>query len=94
MDHQNEAEELKRKGNEEFKKQNLEKAIEHYSRAIELDPASHVLYSNRCACHIIQKNWTTAEADALRCIELCNSFAKGYFCLSSALLVNRDVQMP
>ncbi|KAF1336779.1 Heat shock protein sti1, partial [Globisporangium splendens] len=42
-----EAEEQKNLGNEEFNVKNFDKAIEYYSEAIRLDPANHVYYSNR-----------------------------------------------
>jgi len=43
--------EWKNKGNAEFKQKNFEKAIEHYSEAIKLDPTNQVFYSNRSGCY-------------------------------------------
>ena len=49
-------------GNNEFKVGNYEKAIVHFSKAIELG-ATHVLYSNRSACHCGLRNYDDALAD-------------------------------
>ena len=43
--------EAKNKGNAEFKQKNFEKAIEHYTNAIELDSTNQVFYSNRSGCY-------------------------------------------
>jgi hypothetical protein len=74
------AEKCKLRGNEEFKKSNIGKAVvEHYSQGIELDPRSHILFSYRCACYIIQQDWVAAEADALQRIKISAGFAKGQY---------------
>lgn len=38
-------------GNEEFKKKNFDKAIEHYTHAIEENPVDHTVYGNRSASY-------------------------------------------
>lgn len=45
------AQELKSQGNEAFKAQDYDKAIEFYSKALELDPNEHSIYSNRSGAH-------------------------------------------
>jgi len=64
-------------GNNEFKVGNYEKAIVHFSKAIELG-ATHVLYSNRSACHCGLRNYDDALADATKCIEMKGDWGKGY----------------
>uniref|UniRef100_K3WP51 Uncharacterized protein n=1 Tax=Globisporangium ultimum (strain ATCC 200006 / CBS 805.95 / DAOM BR144) TaxID=431595 RepID=K3WP51_GLOUD len=79
-----EAEEQKNLGNEEFNVKNFDKAIEYYSEAIRLDPANHVYYSNRSAAYGAVGNWAQAEVDAQECVKRNPSFAKGYHRLANA----------
>ena len=48
------------------------------SEAIELDPLSHVLFSNRSACYASISDWRSGKEDAERCIALNPSFVKGF----------------
>ena len=64
-------------GNEFFKKAEYDQAIVHFSKAIELG-ATHVLYSNRSASYAGLKKWEEALADANKCIEMNESWGKGY----------------
>ena len=41
------AQEEKTKGNEAYKKKDFEAAIEHYDKAIELDPTNITFYTNK-----------------------------------------------
>lgn len=62
-----EAEQYKNLGNDHFKKGEFELAVENYSKAIELDPQNHVLYSNKAAALInLSKN-----EEALQVSEEC-----------------------
>jgi len=72
------AKELKDDGNECFKKQDYEKAIDYYSQAIQLEPNDHVLYSNRSGCYINTNKPHLALQDANKCISLNPSWWKGY----------------
>lgn len=54
---------LKDEGNEFFKKNNFNRAIEKYSSAIALYPDA-VYYSNRAQCHIKNEDFGLAITDA------------------------------
>jgi len=76
-----EAESLKALGNKAFQGRNYEEAIEHYTKAIEIDPTSEVAalcYSNRSAAHQGLKNWVEVEKDARACLHIKPEFIKGY----------------
>ncbi|RPB22888.1 hypothetical protein L211DRAFT_309410 [Terfezia boudieri ATCC MYA-4762] len=60
----NMADQLKAEGNAAFAKKDFNKAIECFTKAIELDASNHVLYSNRSACYASQKNFDKALEDA------------------------------
>jgi tetratricopeptide (TPR) repeat protein len=61
---------LKDKGNEEFKKNNLEKAIEYYSRYVEQDNNDNELaFTNMAMCYFKLKNYQ-------KTIEACESALK------------------
>jgi len=49
------AEEFKNKGNDCFKKDDIEHALEWYSKAIMLNAKEPSYYSNRAACYLKQK---------------------------------------
>lgn len=76
---------LKDEGNKLVAAKKLEQAIDCYSKAIELDPKNHVLYSNRSGAHLENGNATAAIADAKLCVSLEPTWAKGYYRLGSAL---------
>lgn len=69
---------LKNEGNREFGKSNFEKAIELYSKALELDPKNHTIYSNRSAAYLNRNELELALNDANECIKLEKTWAKGY----------------
>nr|CCA24666.1 conserved hypothetical protein [Albugo laibachii Nc14] len=78
------AEQQKILGNDEFNAKNFDKAIEHYSEAIRLDPENHIYYSNRSAAYGASGQWERAEEDAKLCVQKNPSFAKGYHRLANA----------
>lgn len=57
--------ELKAAGNKHFVKNEPERAIEFYTRAIELDPTDAIFYSNRSACHMMLNKPEDALYDAV-----------------------------
>ena len=58
------AEALKSEGNKAFQAKDYDTAIDLFSRALELDPSNHVLYSNRSAANAGKKKWSAALEDA------------------------------
>jgi tetratricopeptide (TPR) repeat protein len=79
------AEEYKNKGNEAFKSNNVNEAIEFYTKAIELDPKNLLCFSNRSVSYLKLEKYEDALKDADSCIELRPSWAKGYFRKGTAL---------
>ena len=73
-----------RLGNQAFGAKEYEKAIEHYSQAIKLDPSNHVFFSNRSASYAGLGQWEKASADAKETIRLDPTFIKGYYRLTTA----------
>ncbi|KAJ1730125.1 Hsp90 cochaperone [Coemansia biformis] len=79
------ADELKAKGNAAFAAGNHEEAIEHFTKAAELDPTNHVLYSNRSASLASLKRYDDALVDADKTVELKSDWPKGYSRKGAAL---------
>ncbi|KAF9203521.1 Hsp90 cochaperone [Haplosporangium sp. Z 27] len=79
------AEEFKAEGNKAFLAKDYPTAIDRFSKAIELDPTNHVLYSNRSACYASQKNYEKALEDGEKTVELKADWAKGYGRKAAAL---------
>lgn len=73
-----EAENYKQLGNAAFKEGKNEEAIQHYSKAIEINPNDQVFYSNRSGCHANLKNYDEALKDAKKCVELKPDWLRGY----------------
>jgi stress-induced-phosphoprotein 1 len=63
----------------------LSEAIEYYSKAINLDGANHVYFSNRSAAYLSQGDAQNALEDANSCLGLKPDFAKGYSRKGAAL---------
>jgi len=74
-----EADKMKEKGNEEFKKKNYEKAIEYYTYATEMDPNNHVFYTNRAMCYAAMSKWDKSLRDAEKAISLKKDWEKGHY---------------
>lgn len=56
-----------------------EKAVEFYSRAIELNPGNAIYYGNRSLAYMRTECYGYALADATRAIELDKKYVKGYY---------------
>lgn len=63
-------------GNEQFKGGNYAKAIEHFSKAINLE-ANHVLYSNRSACYCGLRQYQEALDDVRGAARVSPSCPRG-----------------
>jgi len=80
------AEEFKNQGNKEYSNKNYQKAIDLYTKAINLDSSNHVFFSNRSAAYVGNNQLDKALADGDMCIKLNRNWAKGYFRKGNALI--------
>lgn len=75
------AEEAKKSGDEEFKSNNFDEAIKHWTIAIDLikDDKEQLkkLYSNRSAAYHQLKNYSASLLDGEKCEKLDSGWAKG-----------------
>ncbi|KAJ3268167.1 Hsp90 cochaperone [Terramyces sp. JEL0728] len=79
------AEEYKAQGNKAFSTGDYDSAISFFSKAIELDPSNHVLYSNRSAAYSSLKDYDSAAKDGDKTVTLKPDWAKGYSRKGAAL---------
>ncbi|XP_035689914.1 LOW QUALITY PROTEIN: serine/threonine-protein phosphatase 5-like [Branchiostoma floridae] len=78
------AEELKNQANSYFKDKGYEKAIEFYSRAIDLNPYNAAYYGNRSIAYLRTECFGYALSDASKALEVDSSYVKGYYRRASA----------
>lgn len=69
---------LKEKGNNFFKQENYEAAINAYTSAIELEPENIGCISNRAACYLKLKNYEKSQEDCNKGIEVLNSIKEKF----------------
>eukprot|EP01080_Neovahlkampfia_damariscottae_P009778 gene9778-2104_t len=69
-------EELKNKGNEEFKNQNFTKAIDHYTEALNYDEKKEVLYSNISMSFLKLEKYEEALLNAEKSIQIDPNYIK------------------
>ena len=79
------ASEYKQQGNEAFKNKDFSKAVEYFTKAIELKPQDHILYSNRSGAYTGLSNYEQALEDANSCLTYDSKFIKGYSRKAAAL---------
>ncbi|KAG7346191.1 peptidase C14 caspase catalytic subunit-like protein [Nitzschia inconspicua] len=79
------AEDFKAAGNAALQAGKISDAIQNYTKAINLDGANHVYYSNRSAAYLKKGDGHNALEDANACIALNPQFAKGYSRKGAAL---------
>ena len=60
MDVEDPAEQVKNKGNEEFKKKNFNEALNLYEQAIKINPNEPLYYNNKAATYIELKEYENA----------------------------------
>ena len=70
--------ELKQRGNDHFARKDYEAALTLYDKALEQSPAEHTVYSNRSIAFFKLGQYENALQDAVKCIELEPTFARGY----------------
>ncbi|OXB43028.1 hypothetical protein B1J92_H08195g [Nakaseomyces glabratus] len=81
------ADEYKQQGNAAFVAKDYEKAIDLFSKAIEVsETPNHVFYSNRSACYASLKKFPEALNDAEECVKINPTWSKGYNRLGAAHL--------
>ncbi|KAH0952518.1 hypothetical protein HN011_001736 [Eciton burchellii] len=80
------AELYKEEANEYFKKQEYEKAIALYTKAIELNPSVAVYYGNRSIAYMRTEYFGCALTDASKAIELDKNYIKGYYRRAAAYM--------
>ncbi|XP_022086210.1 tetratricopeptide repeat protein 28-like isoform X4 [Acanthaster planci] len=74
-----------RLSNEACQNSDFERAIRLYTEALVLDPANHILYSNRSAAHMKLKQYEKALHDAAKARELNPKWSKAYYRQGTAL---------
>lgn len=78
--------EMKQKGNECIRQKQYDEAAEYYTLALESNPASHTVYSNRSLAFTKLGRFDAALNDANKCVELSPNFARGYLRKCVALI--------
>lgn len=79
------SEEEKKLGNEAFTNKNYGLAVEHFTKAIDMDPQNPVLYSNRSAAYAGLKKYNEALRDADIVIRLNPAWVRGHGRRATAL---------
>ncbi|KAL8766136.1 MAG: hypothetical protein Q9209_006976 [Squamulea sp. 1 TL-2023] len=69
---------LKAEGNKAFAAKNFDEAINKFSKAIDIEPENHVLYSNRSGAYASLKNFEKALEDANKTTNIKPDWAKGW----------------
>ncbi|KAI1347527.1 hypothetical protein F5Y01DRAFT_295027 [Xylaria sp. FL0043] len=72
------ADELKTLGNNAMAAKNFDEAIDAFTKAIELAPENHVLYSNRSAAYASKKDWLNALKDAEKTTQIKPDWPRGW----------------
>ncbi|XP_046744529.1 serine/threonine-protein phosphatase 5 [Diprion similis] len=80
------AEKFKEEANEYFKKQDYNRAIELYTKAIEVDSTVAVYYGNRSFAYLKTECFGYALTDASKAIELDRNYVKGYYRRAAAYM--------
>lgn len=73
------ADAVKAKANEAFKEKHYQKAVDLYTDALDINPSSSVLLSNRAFAHIRLEEYGSAIADATKALDCDPSYAKAYY---------------
>ncbi|EDX13572.1 serine/threonine-protein phosphatase 5 [Drosophila simulans] len=73
------AEQYKNQGNEMLKTKEFSKAIDMYTKAIELHPNSAIYYANRSLAHLRQESFGFALQDGVSAVKADPAYLKGYY---------------
>jgi len=68
----------KNQGNEFFKRKDYNKAIEAYTKAINLNPMDATYYGNRAACYFNLRNYSKCISDCNDALDIDSKFAKAW----------------
>ena len=71
-----EADQLRKKGNDAFKNSKLKEALDLYTRAIDLWPNDHRLFCNRALCYLKLGEPRNALEDCQKCLHLKPDYSK------------------
>ena len=82
---ENDADGQKNAGNLAFQNKEYEKAITHYTNAIELDSTNPIYFSNRAQVYIEMEEFSKAIEDSDTAINLNKSFTRAYLRKATAL---------
>ena len=80
------AEELKRKGNDEYKKGNFMEALSYYNRAIAISPENAAYRCNRGAALMALKRLSEAVKECGEAIKLDSGYVRAHHRLGSLLI--------
>ncbi|KAF4720852.1 hypothetical protein FOZ62_024376, partial [Perkinsus olseni] len=78
------ADAAKEEGNKCYRSSKIEEAVQHYSRAIDLDSTNHVYYSNRSTAYAALAKWGESREDAEKCLELNEQSVRAHYNLVRA----------
>jgi len=79
-----EAENLKAKGNELFKEQKYAEAVKKYKNASSIDPTNVIYWSNMAFCYDKMRDLNAFKKAAQKCVDVNPTFIKGYYRLAKA----------
>jgi stress-induced-phosphoprotein 1 len=79
MSGEEDAESLKKQGNNAFVAKQYAEAERYYSKAIELDTSNHILFGNRSATRLHLGKFRDALIDADEAVKLDPTWSKGYY---------------
>ena len=83
--------EFKNKGNDAFKSQEYESALELYSKSLRYNPNNAQTLSNRSAVYLQLKDYIKAMEDANLAIKIEESFVKSYFRLAKCHVASGNI---
>lgn len=81
------AQEAKARGNAAFQAGDFSSAVDHFSKAIELNPSDAVVYSNRSGAYASLKQFDLALKDAETCVKLKPDWPKVRCLLDTPVLL-------